>query len=80
LGRSNDPGNNVLANNSGTALTFRSTVVCCAVFATGNTWNASVQGADLAGHYPVGTTAAAVTSIQQGRNFVLPSTKVGILF
>ena len=78
LGQVGDPGNNLIINNLVTGVTFQSTVVCCGVWATGNTWNAFTQGADGNGHYPPGLIINGTSSLAKGTNFSLPNLNLSI--
>ncbi len=44
------------------------------VDAQGNTWNASVEGSDGAGHYPAGTVITGPTAT--GANYQMPNAVV----
>jgi hypothetical protein len=78
LGQVGDPGNNLIINNLVTGVTFQSKVVCCGVWATGNTWNAFTQGADGNGHYPPGLIINGTSSLAKGTNFSLPNLNLSI--
>ena len=78
LGQVGDPGNNLIINNLITGVTFQSTLVCCGVWATGNTWNRSTQGADANGRYAPGLIIGGASALAKGANFNLPNLNLAI--
>jgi hypothetical protein len=78
LGQVGDPGNNLIINNLITGVTFKSTSVCCGVWATGNTWNRSTQDADANGHYTAGRIISGNSPLAKGSNFTLPNLNLAI--
>jgi len=78
LGSAGDPGNNRFINNLLTGVTYRSTLVCCGVWATGNIWNALTQGADASGRYTPGLFVGGSSPLAHGSNFNLPNLNLSI--
>jgi hypothetical protein len=75
LGQPFGPGNNRIVNNRQTGVTFNQDVIATgfgAVFASGNTWNAT-QGADGSGHYPSQPLVTGDSPNARGTNFQMPS-------
>ena len=68
LGTAANPGGNTITGNVTSGLRF-SVGAGIVGDAQGNTWNASMQNADAAGHYAAGTVATAPAS---GVNYALP--------
>lgn len=74
LGNSLEPGNNIFLNNalSGAGPTSANLDLACTnacrVLASGNQWNAGVQGADSSGRYAAGSGSLEATS-GAGRNY-----------
>jgi hypothetical protein len=75
LGQTFDPGNNVIAANTTTGVTWDANLISGGVggiFASGNTWNPSTQLSDVNGHYPVKPLLNNDSPSASGKNFVLP--------
>jgi hypothetical protein len=75
LGKAADPGNNMFTGNFQSGVQFESgplgEVAAGTIYAAGNTWNASIQGADASGHYPAGLLVNGTNSGATGLNFRL---------
>jgi Right handed beta helix region/Protein of unknown function (DUF1565) len=75
LGRGNDPGGNTFTGNGlstdygGVRLNLSAAADPLIVYASGNTWIASVQGADGTGHYSVSTGTANDVITGAGDNY-----------
>ena len=83
LGQIGDPGNNLIASNSVTGVTWDQNVIFTGVggiFATGNTWNPSTQLSDANGHYPQSPLLNNDSPSARGKNFVLPTIDANDLF
>lgn len=78
LGQNGDPGNNTIRDNTGSGVSFNSSVTLGGAFARGNIWNANTQGADSAGHYPDGLTINGFNSQAHGKNFDLPNVNLAV--
>jgi hypothetical protein len=72
LGTLSDPGNNTLANDVTTAVTFDVVSPSISTLnAVGNTWNPNTQGADAFGHYTQHILVTQESALARGRNFTL---------
>jgi hypothetical protein len=83
LGQVGDPGNNLIAANSVTGVTWDANVTFTGVggiFASGNTWNPSTQLSDANGHYPQNPLLNNDSPSAKGKNFVLPKIDANDLF
>jgi uncharacterized protein DUF1565 len=73
LGTLADAGSNTIQNNTTTGVTFASTISRGSVNAVGNTWNATVQGADANGHYTRHILVSGLSTLAHGTNFDMPN-------
>jgi hypothetical protein len=83
LGQVGDPGNNLIAANSTTGVTWDASMISAGVggiFAAGNTWNPSTQLSDANGHYPQSPLLNNDSPSARGKNFVLPTIDANDLF
>ena len=73
LGISLDPGGNTIAGNGAIGIHLGTFGAAAVINAIGNTWKASVQGADAGGHYSVPAAFAPVpkTGPASGPNFTI---------
>jgi hypothetical protein len=78
LGRSDGLGNNTITGSAQTSVKFSQKAISAGggtVFASGNTWKASTQGADAAGLYPANSVLSGLSPNASGQNFQLPAGK-----
>jgi Protein of unknown function (DUF1565) len=83
LGQTSDPGNNLIAGNLITGVTWDANVISGGVggiFASGNTWNPSTQGSDANGHYLTKPLLNNDSPSASGKSFVLPAVDLNDLF
>jgi hypothetical protein len=83
LGQTGDPGNNLIAANSNTGVTWDASVISGGVggiFASGNAWNPSTQGSDANGRYLLKPLVNNDSPVAFGKNFVLPTVDSNDLF
>jgi hypothetical protein len=71
LGQIGDPGGNTIMGNTSTGVSFSRSDGSGGIFATGNTWNPFVQGADSGGHYSGAPILSGLSPNAQGMNFDL---------
>ncbi|HEX3764917.1 MAG TPA: DUF1565 domain-containing protein, partial [Kofleriaceae bacterium] len=71
LGTAASPGGNTIQGNTGAGLAVVSDDGSPTVNASGNTWNASVQGADSDGRYILVETLAGPIAASPGNNFAI---------
>ena len=71
-------GNNTITGSAQTSVKFSQKAINAGVgtvFASGNTWKASTQGADAAGLYPGNLVLSGLSPNASGQNFQLPASK-----
>jgi Protein of unknown function (DUF1565) len=74
LGQPGDPGNNLIAANSNTGVTWDANIISSkagGIFAVGNTWNPGIQGSDGNGKYSPQVLSGS-SPLANGTNFKLP--------